>query len=377
VENDGARDGKSSEIRAEALEALMHETTNALTVMLGWLERAKAGESTALAKTNRHAEALRDMLRRQLVGNRGAVPLQSAETVARQLNEDMAWLCEQKSLQLVLEVKKDATIDQAHTVWRILTNLLLNAITMTPAGGTITLRCEASPDGWIQFGVEDTGPGVNPSLQSQLFRSGKSERPGGTGLGLFHSKKEADRCGGTLAYRDGKVGALFTLCWPIHKTRKAHGPESTPKGPAATSLQNMRVLLLEDDQAVVELLELSLSARGAHVVSVRTCEGLWAALQSQEFDVLLVDLSPLGLPAGKQLGRVVDYTRNKNPSIAIVTISGSISVQPRSDVMWLRKPFSPGELSKTMLAARQRHASPPASPKPQAEALKGADTKPT
>jgi len=113
------------------------------------------------------------------------------------------------------------------------------------------------------------------------------------------------------------------------------------------------VLLLEDDAAVIELLRLTLQARGAEVTAVSNAPRLLEALATRGFDVLLVDLSPLD----GALDETVAAARNANHQIDVVVISGSVTVQPRPDVLWIRKPFDPGELVDAIV--RSRASGPP------------------
>ena len=70
-----------------------------------------------------------------------------------------------------------------------LSNLVSNAVRYTPAGGTITIRWQRSPDGAV-YSVSDTGFGIPASHLSRLTErfyrvsSSRSRDSGGTGLGL-------------------------------------------------------------------------------------------------------------------------------------------------------------------------------------------------
>jgi CheY-like chemotaxis protein len=126
------------------------------------------------------------------------------------------------------------------------------------------------------------------------------------------------------------------------------------KGP---SLEGARILLLEDDAAVVELLELSLGARGAQLRAVDSADALTKALAEDRYDVVLMDLSPLAPDGAPQedsrLDGAIADARAANPDIDVVVISGSVTVQPRPDIIWVRKPFEPRQLVDTILRHRR------------------------
>ncbi len=112
-------------------------------------------------------------------------------------------------LDLKYEGKKPKTIyTDINRARQILTNLLSNAIKFTEKGAvTLTVRCytgNTSSDDVIEFEVEDTGAGIIPENQKNLFKPfGQGDKSisgkyGGTGLGLFVSKQWAERMGGSL-----------------------------------------------------------------------------------------------------------------------------------------------------------------------------------
>ena len=100
-------------------------------------------------------------------------------------------------------------------------NLVSNAIRYTPAGGTIRLTWSINPEGCAVFGVEDTGPGIEPQhlprLTERFYRvdRSRSRETGGTGLGLAIVKHVATRHQATLLI-DSEVGkgSRFSMVFP-------------------------------------------------------------------------------------------------------------------------------------------------------------------
>ena len=114
-------------------------------------------------------------------------------------------------------------------VQQILVNLLSNAVKFTPAGGRIDVECAIVPhtpsdvraggDGpWTCLVVEDTGVGIAPPMQEQIFQpfvqgdGGYTRAHSGTGLGLTISRRLARLMGGdlTVTSAPGK-GSRFVL----------------------------------------------------------------------------------------------------------------------------------------------------------------------
>ena len=126
---------------------MIYDTTNALTVVLGWIERAasaETGRADALARASHHAQWARDRLRGMLGAD--ATP-STAATPATTLS--VLQLIERTRDDLVVEAGRahvgfDCNVDQEvrerfprapTAAWQVLTNLLLNALAASPPSG--------------------------------------------------------------------------------------------------------------------------------------------------------------------------------------------------------------------------------------------------
>jgi histidine kinase len=104
----------------------------------------------------------------------------------------------------------------------ILTNLVTNAITATPAGGSVTLTPARAP-GEVGIAVADTGSGIAPEhlpfIFDRLYRvqPGRDRGAGGSGLGLSIVRRLAALLGGRASVvSEVGVGSTFTLWLPAH-----------------------------------------------------------------------------------------------------------------------------------------------------------------
>jgi signal transduction histidine kinase len=94
-------------------------------------------------------------------------------------------------------------------VKRIFTNLVENALRISPSGATVRVGCDRE-DQFVVGWVDDQGPGVDPELGNSIFdrfRTSKdARRRGKSGLGLFFCRITVERWGGQIGYTPREGG---------------------------------------------------------------------------------------------------------------------------------------------------------------------------
>ena len=183
---------------------------------------------------------------------------------------------------------------------QILTNVLTNAIKYTPEGGhvTVTLRADDG-DGVIE--VSDDGVGIAEDRIGKIFElfaqaeNAIGRAQGGMGIGLALVRNLVELHGGMVrAHSDGVgKGSVFTVSLPL-----AH-PDETPALPPQPAMTDAlpatsrRIVIVEDNKDVRDLLRLRLKKLGHDVLDAPDgVEGLRVVL-TEKPDLALVDL---GLP---------------------------------------------------------------------------------
>ena len=123
-----------------------------------------------------------------------------------------------RSISLEAHVGGGAPLDGVQTAAAgdALSNLILNALQATPAGGSVTVESYLE-DGFAVFSVSDTGQGVAPEMQSKIWEPFFTTRQRGTGLGLAIVRKRMEEAGGSarLAPNQNGGGARFELRLPV------------------------------------------------------------------------------------------------------------------------------------------------------------------
>ena len=339
----------------------LHDVSNALTVLLGWVAEARTGGaspeqvSRALGIVEERARTARDLTRRaigvQAVVDDREDPL---DGVVSGVVEALAVEAQRAGVKLVVKSQTPAVrVPLPGDASQILTNVLLNALAWAPRGTQVTIETQADAS-VAMVHVQDEGPGV-PAAQVPRVFDGMSQRDGGAGVGLRHARAVARAAGGELelvplATDASRRGARFRLRWPRVEATLPRAPLSAPR-PAV--LAGTRVLVVEDDLDVAALLESALGARGAHVVVAHTAEEL-TARSAERHDAALVDLSPIA----HDVRGFVDALRKGSPDVALVFISGSALGLPEGldaetgEVRWVRKPFEVGEIVAALAETR-------------------------
>ena len=95
-------------------------------------------------------------------------------------------------------------------------NLVINALEAMPDGGGLTLSA-AVREGWLRVEVADTGPGIPPEVQPNLFQPYFSTKDKGTGMGLALSEKLIGQHGGRIEYQTGHRGTTFVINIPLEQ----------------------------------------------------------------------------------------------------------------------------------------------------------------
>ncbi len=229
----------------------------------------------------------------------------------------------QQHLILNLNARQTASSGDAVRLQQVLWNLLRNAVKFTLNGGTITVTSENTPDGRLQFEVQDTGIGFEPEAEAKLFvafeQSGRgiTRQFGGLGLGLTISRSIVEAHGGTICgHSEGPgTGAVFTVCLPLQETARAI-PIRTASPDAATSVRRgQEILIVEDHNDTRATLQRLLERRGYRVTAANSAEQALAEAGAGQFDLVISDL---GLPdmTGNELMSLL-RDRHGLPGIAV------------------------------------------------------------
>ncbi len=295
----------------QLLSGVAHELNNPLAAILHFTEDLLDDE-----RTSADVEALgmiRDQARRSRTIVRDLLSFARARDASRtrvQLTEALA--ASAKALQpavealgarLAIDLPLNAVYGNTDRagLQQIVTNLVMNAAQASGPGGIVRLRGSIS-DQEMSIVVEDSGPGIPPTLQNRIFEPFFTTKPvgEGTGLGLSVTLGIVQQLGGHIAVENRQpgdgTGACFTVTLPIDGDMADAGNEAmrTPSllKPNDVAGPRPRALIIDDEPSIRAALRRFFCRRGWDVEEATNgAQGLSSLLSAElQFAVVISDL---------------------------------------------------------------------------------------
>ncbi|HBK46073.1 MAG TPA: hybrid sensor histidine kinase/response regulator [Xanthomonadaceae bacterium] len=386
---------QASLAKTRFLATLGHEVRTPMTGVLGMselllqtpLDERQHGYASSIQSAGKHLLRLvNDALDLARI-EAGKLPLEMRNFDLREALDQVCTLvrpmAESKGLRF--EYRSDADLPRAlhgdtNRVQQILLNLLVNAIKFTERG-SVSLHAGRGPGATlgsgICFEIADTGPGISDEQRERLFRrfeqaegARTAARYGGSGLGLAICRELAVAMGGRIDVESTLGhGTRFLVELPLRWAAEAAAfvpRQAQGRAPA----RSLRLLLVEDEPTVAEVIMGLLRARGHQVTHAAHGLAALAEASAVTFDAGLCDLDLPGLD-GLALVRQLRGLGHAFPIIAITARSDAEAEPQALDAGcdgFLRKPLT-GDILQDALS--EVLAGADASPRQQRRAAHG------
>jgi PAS domain S-box-containing protein len=382
---------EANRLKDEFLGTVSHELRTPLNAILGWLQMVRLraevpeGVSEALAVIERNARAqarlIEDLLDvSRIVTGKTALKMEQV-ALAEPLGAAVETVRpEAEGKQITVAVHHDVPNDDisgdSERLQQIIWNLLSNAIKFTPPGGTVTVTTSAS-ETHIDLRITDTGVGIDPAFLPFVFErfrqadTANNRQHGGLGLGLSIVKHLVELHGGQIAIESPGRNAGTTVCLRLPLVHAAadefaHFKRLPGRSSAARELTNLAVLVVDDEPDARRMLELVLTAQGAHVTVVASAGEAIAAARAACPDIVLTDLA-MPLDDGYSL---LSHVRADNTmtDVPVVAITAHARSEDRTRCLaagfdaYMSKPVDMNELIDIvagLAVARRRAAARP------------------
>jgi signal transduction histidine kinase/ActR/RegA family two-component response regulator len=198
----------------------------------------------------------------------------------------------------------------------VLMNMIFNSVDAMREGGQITISTLPQTN-WVEVRVSDTGIGMTEEVKKRVFDPFFSTKGvTNSGLGMSVSYGIIKRHGGEILIESelGK-GTTFILHLPFSDAEEEAAPEV---GVPEKELISARILVIDDEDSVRDILSRMLTAKGHRVVSVSGGQEGIEQFKSELFDLVFTDL---GMPSvsGWEVGKAV---KKINPTVPVAMITG-------------------------------------------------------
>jgi len=318
----------ASRAKSEFLSSMSHELRTPMNAILGFAQLLEMDGTLGdeqrdnvqeILKAGRHLLALINEVLDLSRIESGRFALNMESVALTDLIEECAVLVESGAIRRGLSFDRNlaqcegrcARADHLR-LKQVLLNLLSNAVKYNRQGGGVRITCSFANPGRVRLAVSDTGLGIPPERQAELFtafhRLGReNSHIEGSGIGLVISKKLVEMMGGRIGLESHPgEGSTFwvELAESPPQAEPAPRTESNP-APAGRTVEPgtdipaghlFRVLYIEDNLANLRLVELMLARRDdlRLIAATDPREGL-ALARSERPGLILLDINLPGM----------------------------------------------------------------------------------
>lgn len=354
LEETSLRLAEAAEAKDRFLAVLSHELRTPLTAILGYAVLVRSGRLGADGTANglevieRNARLQTQLIEELLDVSRiisGSLRLDVTPTGLGPIIEAAAANVRPGAqakgirLDLALDPQAAAVAGDPVRLQQIVSNLLVNAVKFTPAGGTVGVRLQGRGPA-VQIVVHDTGTGIRREFLPYVFDrfrqadTTEARSHGGLGLGLAIVRDLVQLHKGSIdAESPGEgQGATFTVSLPA--LAGAEAPVLEPVPPAAgtsaalhepPTLRGLRVLVVDDEHDALDLFTRALEQYDARVTAVASAGAALTALERWKPHVLVSDIAMAeesGYVLMRKIRRLPPEHGGTIPALAVTAYAG-------------------------------------------------------
>ncbi len=359
LEETSLRLAEAAEAKDRFLAVLSHELRTPLTSILGYAAILRAGKldaatDRALEVIERNAKLQTRLIEDLLDVSRiisGSLRLQIRPIAlgpvieAAAANTRPGAQAKGIRLDLVLDPSPATIAGDPVRMQQVVSNLLVNAVKFTPAGGTVEVRLERKgPE--VQISVKDTGAGIRPDFLPYVFDrfrqddTTEARAHGGLGLGLaivrhlvalhsgsIHAESPGEGRGATFTVRLPALGGAEQPVsgWEAPTTRGSSAALDDPP-----TLRGVRVLVVDDDADARDLFTRALEHCDARVRAVASAGEALTTLEWWKPDVLVSDIAmpeESGYVLMRRIRHLTPEQGGTIPALAVTAYAGADDIK--------------------------------------------------
>ena len=344
----------------QLIAGVAHELNNPLTAILGYAqllesEGLEERASDFVRKLFKQAQRTHRVVQNLLSFARQRKPQKQEVDIRKVLDETLALRdydlkVNDITLEREIEPEISAVTADPHQLEQVFLNIINNAVdALLEAGKGGRLKvCIYAKDGNVHTEFHDSGAGIKePSRIFDPFYTTKSVGKG-TGLGLSICYGIVKEHGGDITARNRlEGGAIIEVRLP--SAGRTPSPEKSLPAPRHELAIEGRILLVEDEEAVLEFERDVLTGAGAQVVTLMSGEDMKSRLLSETFDAIIMNGK---MPGGWCAQEAYRWVMENCPTLEkhmLFTFSSVLEPEIRSclqekNLPYLVKPFEVADL---------------------------------
>jgi PAS domain S-box-containing protein len=251
------------------------------------------------------------------------------------------------------------TVADPGQLQQVFLNLIVNAETemkLAHGKGKLTITTEKS-DNTIKICFKDNGPGIKPQFMNRIFDPFFTTREVGQGTGLGLSLSY-----GIVAEHKGKIyaeskpgkGATFVVELPIvTEVELLKSPEPVVEEPEKTV--KARILVVDDEQVVRDLVKRVLAGEGYEVDTVDNADDALKEIESKRYNLMLLDIKMPGISGVELYGSIQKIARSLARRVVFITgdvmAADTEKFLSETKVPHIAKPFNAEQLRREVKRA--------------------------
>ena len=320
---------------------IAHDFNNILAGLFGNIELAKRkidrdhAAYSYIQVAHQALERATGLTQQLLTFAKGGDPVLEAVSIQQEIKDIVQFNLSGSSVSAKFDFSADLWPIKADKgqFGQVIANLTINAKHAMPMGGTLHVAAEnimldglnvgslAGP--YVKLMVRDEGVGMTADVVDKIFDPYFSTKQTGSGLGLAMVRSMIDKHHGRIdvASRPGE-GTVFTIYLPAEM--EGEGQAAYMTDPSVASMSGGRVLVVDDEAIVQNILVEMLEICGYSVDTAATGEAGWEKYLTEKeagnrYDLVIMDLTIPGGMGGKAAAlKILDI----DPDARIIAASG-------------------------------------------------------
>ena len=344
----------------QLISGVAHELNNPLTAILGYAQLLESEDlqdraSDFVNKLFKQAQRTHRVVQNLLSFARQRKPQKKQVDICKVIDETLALRdydlkVNDISLQREIESPLPPVVADPHQLEQVFLNIINNAVDAileTGSGGALSVRVYVK-DCHVCAEFRDSGPGIKePNRIFDPFYTTKTVGKG-TGLGLSICYGIVKEHGGDIsAHNSNDGGAIIEVRLPAAE-QAAHAENTAPPQRREFPISG-RILLVEDEEAVLEFERDVLTGAGAQVTTLMNAEEVKSLVGREPFDALIINGK---MPGGWSVQEVYSWLATQAPGMekrVLFTFSSVPEPETRAflqenNVPSLAKPFEVADL---------------------------------